>query len=63
MATRGGVSLDEINRKTMQSKIIKGLYFAGEVINIDGDTGGYNIQAAFSTAMLAAKAINKNLTE
>lgn len=63
MATSGGVSLDEINRKSMQSKIIKGLYFAGEVINIDGDTGGYNIQAAFSTAMLAAKDINKNLAE
>ncbi len=63
MATSGGVSLDEINRKTMQSKIIKGLYFAGEVIDIDGDTGGYNIQAAFSTAMLAVKDINKNLPE
>ncbi len=62
MATSGGVSLDEINRKTMQSKIIKGLYFAGEVIDIDGDTGGYNIQAAFSTAMLSVKDINKNLT-
>ena len=61
MATRGGVSLDEVNRKTMQSKIIAGLYFAGEVMNIDGDTGGYNIQAAFSTAMLATKDINKNL--
>lgn len=61
MATRGGVSLDEINRKTMQSKNISGLYFAGEVMDIDGDTGGYNIQAAFSTAMLATKDINKNL--
>lgn len=61
MATRGGVSLDEINRKTMQSKIINGLYFAGEVMNIDGDTGGYNIQAAFSTAVLASNNINNNL--
>ena len=62
MATRGGVALDEVNRKTMQSKIISGLYLAGEVLNIDGDTGGYNIQAAFSTAALAAKDINRNLS-
>ena len=61
MATRGGVTLNEINRKTMQSKIIQGLYFAGEVMNIDADTGGYNIQAAFSTAYAAASDINKNI--
>ena len=57
MATRGGVSLKEINPKTMESKKIKGLYFAGEVIDIDGDTGGYNIQAAISTGVLAARSI------
>ncbi|QSX05034.1 NAD(P)/FAD-dependent oxidoreductase [Sedimentibacter sp. zth1] len=61
MATAGGVSLDEVNRKTMQSKLVKGLYFTGEVLDIDGETGGYNIQAAFSTAMLATKSISNNL--
>ncbi|MGC8976095.1 MAG: NAD(P)/FAD-dependent oxidoreductase [Candidatus Ratteibacteria bacterium] len=49
MVTRGGVSVDEINPKTMESKIVKGLYFAGELIDIDGKTGGYNLQACFST--------------
>ncbi|MGB9677024.1 MAG: NAD(P)/FAD-dependent oxidoreductase [Candidatus Ratteibacteria bacterium] len=53
MVTRGGVSVDEINPKTMESKIVKGLYFAGEVINIDGKTGGYNLQACFSTGYVA----------
>ncbi|MDF2676891.1 MAG: flavoprotein [Bacillota bacterium] len=58
MATRGGVSTNEINAKTMESKIINNLYFAGEVMDVDGDTGGYNIQAAFSTGKLAADSIN-----
>lgn len=57
MVTTGGVSLREINPKTMESKIVKGLYFAGEVIDIDGDTGGFNIQAACSMGVLAAKSI------
>lgn len=57
MVTTGGVSLKDINPKTMESKKIKGLYFAGEVIDIDGDTGGYNIQAACSMGVLAAKSI------
>lgn len=61
MATKGGVCLKEINRKTMQSKLIKGLYFIGEVLDVDGDTGGYNIQAAFSTAMLTVKDINNKI--
>ncbi|PIZ13787.1 MAG: aminoacetone oxidase family FAD-binding enzyme [Elusimicrobia bacterium CG_4_10_14_0_8_um_filter_37_32] len=52
--TRGGVALDEINPYTMESKKVKGLYFCGEIIDIDGITGGYNLQAAFSTAYLAA---------
>jgi len=60
MVTRGGVSTDEINSKTMESKIIKNLYFAGEVIDFDGDTGGYNIQAAFSTGKLIGNSININ---
>jgi predicted Rossmann fold flavoprotein len=53
MVTRGGVSLNEINPKTMESHISPGLYCIGEVLDIDGDTGGYNIQAAFSTGFLA----------
>jgi predicted flavoprotein YhiN len=43
----------------MESKIIPNLYFAGEVLDIDGDTGGYNLQAAFSTGFLAAQSIRK----
>lgn len=57
MVTAGGVSLPEVDRKTMESKVQKNLYFCGEVLDIDGDTGGYNLQAAFSTALLACNAI------
>jgi len=57
MVTRGGVTLTEVNPKTMESRLVQSLYFAGEVLDIDGDTGGYNIQAAFSTGFLAAKSI------
>jgi hypothetical protein len=53
MITKGGVSLKDINPKTMESRIIKGLYFAGEMIDVDADTGGFNLQAAFSTGYLA----------
>jgi len=56
MATAGGVDINEINRGTMESKLEEGLFFAGEVIDIDGNTGGYNIQAAFSTAYLISSA-------
>ncbi len=60
--TRGGVSVSEISPKTMESKLKKGLYFAGEVIDVDGYTGGFNLQIAFSTAFAAAEAIaNSNL--
>jgi hypothetical protein len=59
MVTRGGVALDGVNLKTMESKIIPNLYFAGEVLDIDGDSGGYNLQAAFSTGFLAARSICK----
>lgn len=55
IVTAGGVSTKEINPKTMESKKIKGLYFAGEVIDIDAYTGGYNLQAAFSTGYVAGK--------
>jgi len=55
MITRGGVSLKDINPRTMESRLIKGLYFAGEIIDIDADTGGFNLQAAFSTGYLAGE--------
>ncbi len=61
MATAGGVVLDEINKKTCESKIVPGLFCIGEVLDIDGDTGGYNIQACFSTAFLAAQRIRQIL--
>jgi predicted Rossmann fold flavoprotein len=53
MITRGGISLKEINPSTMQSKIIDGLYFAGEIVDIDGPCGGYNLQWSFSSGYLA----------
>ncbi len=52
--TAGGVATQEVQSKTMESKMVKGLYFAGEVLDLDGNTGGYNLQLAFSTAWLAA---------
>jgi predicted Rossmann fold flavoprotein len=59
MVTKGGVSTDEISNKTMESKLKSNLFFVGEIIDYDGDTGGFNIQAAFSTGKLAAESINK----
>lgn len=53
--TCGGVDLTEIDLESMESKKVKGLFFAGEVLNIDGETGGFNFQAAWSTAFLAAR--------
>jgi hypothetical protein len=55
IVTAGGVALDEIDPRTMASKLITGLYFCGEVMDIDADTGGYNLQAAFSTGYLAGE--------
>ena len=57
IVTAGGVDLDEINSKTMESKIVPGLFFAGEVLNVDGFTGGFNLQNCWSTAGVAAKSI------
>ena len=54
IVTSGGVCVKEIDPKTMQSKLVKGLYFAGEVIDVDCYTGGFNLQTAFSTGVLAA---------
>ena len=53
--TCGGVSLESINFKTMESKHIKNLYFAGEILDVDGITGGFNFQAAWTTAFIASK--------
>lgn len=55
MVTAGGVSLREVDPKTMQSRIVDGLFFAGEVLDIDGESGGFNLQAAFSTGFLAGR--------
>ena len=61
MVTRGGVSLKDIKKDTMESVHIPGLYCIGEVLDIDGDCGGYNLQAAFSTGALAADSILKKM--
>ena len=55
IVTAGGVSIKEVNPKTMESKLVPNLYFAGEVLDIDAYTGGYNLQAAFSTGYVAGK--------
>ena len=57
--TSGGVSVKEINPKTMESKIVNGLYFAGEVIDVDAFTGGFNLQIAFSTGRAAGNAASQ----
>ena len=61
VVTAGGVSLEEITPKTLESKLIPGLYFAGEVLDLDADTGGYNLQTAFSTGYLAGISAAKTL--
>ncbi len=58
--TCGGVSLKSIDPNTMESRVRKGLYFAGEVLDIDGVTGGFNFQAAWTTAYVAALSIKNN---
>lgn len=55
--TAGGVALDEIDPRSMQSKLVENLYFAGEVLDLNADTGGYNLQAAFSTGWMAGMAV------
>ena len=61
--TAGGVSCEEIAPKTMESKLIPGMYFAGEVLDLDADTGGYNLQTAFSTGYLAGISAAKSLVK
>ena len=55
IVTSGGIEVKEVNPKTMQSKIVEGLFFAGEILDLDGYTGGFNLQIAFSTGYLAGK--------
>ncbi len=55
IVTAGGVSVKEINPQTMESKLVKGLYFAGEIIDVDAYTGGFNLQIAFSTGFVAGR--------
>ncbi|MCV6606832.1 MAG: NAD(P)/FAD-dependent oxidoreductase [Campylobacterales bacterium] len=57
MITRGGISLKEIRPETMESKLVKGIYFCGEVVDLDGPCGGYNLQWAFSSGYLAGKVL------
>jgi len=56
IVTAGGVETGEVDPRTMESRLVAGLYFAGEVLDLDGDTGGYNLQAAFSTGWMAGRA-------
>ena len=56
IVTAGGVDTREVDPRTMESRLVKGLYFAGEVLDLDGDTGGCNLQAAFSTGWVAGGA-------
>lgn len=55
--TAGGVALSEVDSRTMESKLVPGLYFAGEILDLDGPIGGYNFQAAFSTGLLAGQSV------
>jgi len=61
MATSGGIALEEVNRQTMESRLVPGLFFCGEVLDVDGDTGGYNIQFAFSSGFLAGTWRTRNM--
>jgi predicted Rossmann fold flavoprotein len=62
-ATCGGVSVKEVDFRTMESRICSGLYFAGEVLDIDGITGGFNFQAAWTTGWIAGQAMAKRLAD
>jgi predicted flavoprotein YhiN len=55
--TAGGLETEEVDPRTMASKLVPGLYFAGEVLNVDGFTGGYNLQAAWATGRLAGLSV------
>ena len=61
--TAGGIPVNEISQKTMESKLVKGLYFAGEIIDLDAETGGYNLQIAYSTGWLAGNSATRTKTD
>ena len=61
--TQGGIDVKEINPHTMESKKIKGMYFAGEVIDVDALTGGFNLQIAWSTGNLAGESASESLNQ
>ena len=63
IVTAGGVSLKEINPATMESKVTPGLYFAGEIMDVNGETGGYNLTSSWSTAYVAGHAMQQALRE
>ena len=56
IVTSGGIKISEIDPKTMESKLVKGLYFSGEIMDVDAYTGGFNLQIAWATAQAAARA-------
>ena len=60
IVTAGGVSTKEVNPRTMESKLVKGLYFAGELLDLDGYTGGFNLQIAWSTGFVAGNSVLKD---
>ena len=59
MVTRGGINLEEVCPKTLESKRVRGLFFAGEILDVDGPCGGFNLQWAFSSGFLAAQNLSK----
>jgi len=63
IVTSGGIKVGEVNPKTMESKIIENLYFAGEILDVDAYTGGYNLQIAFSTGHLSGISAAKKFQE
>jgi predicted Rossmann fold flavoprotein len=63
IVTAGGVDTREVDPRTMASRLVEGLYFAGEVLDVDADTGGYNLQAAFSTGWVAGRAVAERTVE
>jgi len=60
--TAGGVDTRKVDPRTMASRLVQGLYFAGEILDIDADTGGYNLQAAFSTGWVAGRSVASQAT-
>jgi predicted flavoprotein YhiN len=59
VVTAGGISMKEVDSKTMQSRLVENLSFAGEVLDLDADSGGYNLQVAFATGRLAGSCVPK----